>query len=106
LGRNGTNLLFHLGGGQGGIQHFMDHLSGPSTWWKDLGTITEFTSQIKQTIINGLLEEAGGRPLEELEGERDTMLLELFATRAKGDKAAQKAMVTGNRAVARNKRVQ
>src|ERR1700720_556810 len=24
----GPNLLFHLGGGQGGIQHFMDHLSG------------------------------------------------------------------------------
>ena len=40
----GPNLLFHLGGGQGGIEHFLDHLSGPiSTWWKDLGTISEFT---------------------------------------------------------------
>jgi 3-hydroxyacyl-CoA dehydrogenase len=57
----GPNLLFHLGGGQGGIEHFMDHLSGPvSTWWKDLGRITEFTPQIRQTIIDGVLKEAGG----------------------------------------------
>ncbi|MCC8952739.1 3-hydroxyacyl-CoA dehydrogenase [Bradyrhizobium sp. Pear77] len=79
----GPNMLFHLGGGQGGIQHFMDHLSGPiSTWWKDLGTITEFTPEIRQTIISGVLKEAGSRPLEELERERDTMLLELLAARA------------------------
>jgi 3-hydroxyacyl-CoA dehydrogenase, C-terminal domain len=35
----GPNLLFHLGGGEGGIQHFMEHLAGPmASWWKDLGT--------------------------------------------------------------------
>jgi hypothetical protein len=73
----GPNLLFHLGRGQGGIEHFMDHLSGPvSTWWKDLGTITEFTPQTKQTIIDGALTEANGRSIEELEQERDAMLLE------------------------------
>ena len=82
----GPNLLFHLGGGQGGIEHFMDHLSGPvSTWWKDLGRITEFTPQIRQTIIDGVLKEAGGRPVEELERQRDTLLLELLATRAKAE---------------------
>ncbi len=84
----GPNLLFHLGGGQGGIRHFMEHLSGPvSTWWKDLGTLTEFSPQIKQTIIDGVLKEAGNRSIEELERERDTMLLEVLATRAKGEKA-------------------
>ena len=51
----GANLLFHLGGGQGGIQHFMDQFTGPlSKWWKDLGTITDFTPEVKQTIINGV----------------------------------------------------
>src|ERR1700731_1849987 len=92
----GPNLLFHLGGGPGGIQHFMDHLSGPvSTWWKDLGTITEFSPQVKQTIVNGVLKEANGRSIAELERERDEMLLELLATRAKGEKTAQEAMATG-----------
>src|SRR5258705_6151142 len=34
----GPSMLFHLAGGEGGIQHFMDHLSGPvASWWKDLG---------------------------------------------------------------------
>ncbi len=42
----GPHLLFHLGGGEGGIQHFMEHLSGPlATWWKDLGKITEFSPE-------------------------------------------------------------
>jgi len=83
----GPNLLFHLGGGQGGIQHFMEHLSGPlASWWKDLGTITEFSPQVKQTIIDGVMEEAGNRSIGELERKRDTMLLELLATRSKGRK--------------------
>src|SRR5882757_4215219 len=91
-GLMGPNLLFHLGGGQGGIQHFMEHLSGPlSTWWKDLGTITEFSPQVKQTIIDGVLKEAGNRSIEELERERDSMLLELLDTRSKGEKAAKAA---------------
>jgi 3-hydroxyacyl-CoA dehydrogenase len=88
----GPNLLFHLAGGQGGIQHFMEHLSGPvATWWKDLGTITEFSPQVKQTIIDGVLKEADGRSIEELEGERDAMLLELLATRARKEKATHAA---------------
>ena len=92
----GPNLLFHLGGGQGGIQHFMDHLSGPvATWWKDLGTITEFSPEVKQAIIEGVQAEAGSRSIQELERERDTMLLELLATRAKGEAAAEAAMADG-----------
>jgi hypothetical protein len=92
----GPNLLFHLGGGQGGIQHFMEHLSGPlSTWWKDLGKITEFSPEVTKTIIKGVQDEAGNRSIDELERERDAMLLELLATRAKGEKAAQAAMSNG-----------
>jgi 3-hydroxyacyl-CoA dehydrogenase len=88
-GLMGPNLLFHLAGGEGGIRHFMDHLSGPvATWWKDLGTITEFTPQVKQTIIDGVLKEANGRSTAELERDRDAMLLELLATRSKTEKAA------------------
>lgn len=87
----GPGLLFHLGGGAGGIQHFMEHLSGPmASWWKDLGTITDFTPEIKQTIIDGVQQEAGKRSIEELGRERDAMLLDLLATRAK-EEAASKA---------------
>jgi 3-hydroxyacyl-CoA dehydrogenase len=96
-GLMGPNLLFHLGGGPGGIQHFMEQFTGPlATWWKDLGTITEFSPQVKQTIIDGVQKEAGNRSIEELEGERDSMLLELLATRAEGEKAVLAAAGHGD----------
>jgi 3-hydroxyacyl-CoA dehydrogenase len=80
----GPNLLFHLGGGQGGIQHFMDHLSGPAaSWWKDLGKITEFSPEVKQTIIDGVIKEAGGCSLDQLARERDDLLLGLLGLRSK-----------------------
>jgi len=93
----GPNLLFHLAGGPGGIHHFMEHLSGPvATWWKDLGTITEFSPQAKQAIIDGVQKEAGNRSVDELSRERDAMLLELLATREKGEEAAQAAIAGGH----------
>ena len=100
----GPNLLFHLAGGQAGIQHFMEHLSGPvATWWKDLGKITEFSPAVKQTIMDGVAKEAGGRSIEELERERDAMLLELLATRSKDEKVAQAAMASGGGTQPRSK---
>ena len=80
----GPNLLFHLGGGAGGIQHFMDHLSGPlASWWKDLGSFTEWPDGSKQDIIDGVLQEADGRTLDQLAETRDDVLLGLRQLRAK-----------------------
>jgi hypothetical protein len=67
----------------------MDQFTGPlATWWKDLGTITEFSPEVKQTIIEGVAKEANGRSIAELEEERDSMLLELLTTRSKAERAA------------------
>src|SRR5438105_5819030 len=55
----GPSMLFHLGGGEGGIQHFMEHLSGPvATWWKDLGVFTEWPAGSKDTIAAGVAKAA------------------------------------------------
>jgi carnitine 3-dehydrogenase len=79
----GPTLLFHLGGGEGGIQHFMDHLSGPMAGlWRDLGPLTDFTPHIRQTIIDGVLSEANGQSIEQLARERDDVLLGLLRLRA------------------------
>ncbi|HEX4770512.1 MAG TPA: 3-hydroxyacyl-CoA dehydrogenase NAD-binding domain-containing protein [Bryobacteraceae bacterium] len=86
----GPNLLFHLGGGQGGIRHFMEHLSGPlATWWKDLGSFTDWPEESKQTIIDGTLQEAGERTLEQLAETRDEVLLGLLQLRAKYTEASE-----------------
>jgi len=85
----GPNMLFHLGGGAAGIQHFIDHLSGPvASWWKDLGSFTEWPDGSKQTIVEGVLKEADGRTVEELAAARDEMLLGLVQLREKYAAAA------------------
>ena len=77
----GPNLLFHLAGGQNGIHHFMEQFTGPmSTWWKDLGS-PEFTPEVKEKIVKGVLAEAGNRSIDELAGERDGVLLGLLSLR-------------------------
>ena len=79
----GPSLLWHLGGGEGGIRHFMEHLMEPMMgMWKVLGH-PEMTPQLKQTIIEGVLKEAADRSVDELEKERDEMLLGLLSVRAK-----------------------
>src|SRR5712692_10806914 len=81
-GAMGPTLLFHLGGGEGGIQHFMDHLSGPmASWWKDLGGFTDWPEGSKKTIVEGVQEAAAGRSIDELAQLRDEVLLELVQIR-------------------------
>src|SRR5271154_3619210 len=80
----GPSMLFHLGGGQGGIQHFMDHLSGPvASWWKDLGGFTDWPEGSKKTIVEGIKKAADGRSIDELARLRDEVLLELVRIRMK-----------------------
>src|SRR6266436_3789473 len=55
----GPSLLWHLGGGAGGIQHFMEHLMDPLTGLMKVLGNPEVTSDLKQTIIEGVLQEAG-----------------------------------------------
>jgi carnitine 3-dehydrogenase len=79
----GPNLLWHLGGGQGGIQHFMDTLMPRmAAQWPGLGN-PEFTPELQQQIVKGVLEEADGQSINELAAQRDEMLFGLLAVRAK-----------------------
>src|SRR6202050_3039853 len=47
----GPTWLFHLGGGQGGIEHFFDQFTGPMTaWWKVLGN-PQLTAEVRRTVV-------------------------------------------------------
>ena len=79
----GPNLLWHLGGGQGGIQHFMDTLMPRmAANWPGLGN-PELTPELQQQIVTGVLDEAHGQSIDELAAQRDQMLFDLIAVRAK-----------------------
>jgi 3-hydroxyacyl-CoA dehydrogenase len=78
----GPSLLYHLGGGAGGIEHFFDQFTGPmQAWWKVLGNPT-ITPEIRKQMIDGVKAEADGRSLEELAAQRDATLLALLKSRA------------------------
>src|SRR6202040_2940546 len=78
----GQSLQWHLGGGAGGIQHFMDHLMDPLTAMiKTLGT-PDVTPELKQTIVEGVLREAGNRSVDELAQEENELIIGLLRSRA------------------------
>jgi len=79
----GQLMLNHLGGGQGGIEHFFQQFTGPMTaWWKVLGQ-PQLTPEVQRKLIDGVHAEVGSRSVVELEAERDEMLLGLLQLRAK-----------------------
>jgi 3-hydroxyacyl-CoA dehydrogenase len=80
----GPSLQWHLGGGAGGIKHFMDHLMDPlAGMWKTLGN-PEVTPALKRTIIDGVTSEAGNRSVDQLAQEENKLLVGLLNLRAKG----------------------
>lgn len=81
----GPNLLFHLGGGQGGLEHFLDHLSPAfARWWDDLGS-PNLTPDLRERLIQGVKAEAAGRPIAALEAQRDDLLVRLIAARTQAE---------------------
>ncbi|WP_063548894.1 3-hydroxyacyl-CoA dehydrogenase NAD-binding domain-containing protein [Burkholderia territorii] len=80
-GLMGQCLTYHLGGGAGGIAHFLEHLSGPiTTWWDDLGT-PSFDPAVDRKLNEALRAIQGERSMQELAAERDRLLVELIDAR-------------------------
>ena len=78
----GQVLLNHLGGGQGGIDHFFQQFTGPITaWWKVLGS-PQLTPELQQKLVDGVRAEAGSRSIDGLAAERDEVLLGLLELRS------------------------
>ena len=85
----GNMMLNHLGGGPGGIEHFFQQFAGPmAAFWKALGSPV-LTPEVQKKLIDSVHAEAGSRTIEELEAERDEVLLGLIElrTRVQSDRA-------------------
>ena len=77
----GNMMLNHLGGGQGGIEHFLQQFAGPVTaWWNALGQPV-LTPEVQKKLIESVHAEVGSRSIDELAAERDEMLLGLIELR-------------------------
>ena len=77
----GAHMTYHLGGGAGGLAHYLEHL-GPSqeSRWTDLG-VPSLTPKVCAALIAGVEAEARGKSLQELKQIRDDGLMRLLAAR-------------------------
>lgn len=77
----GAHLTYHLGGGRGGIRHYLDHLgSSQERRWQDLGQ-PKLTDDLKGKLIEGVDEEIRDASIDQLERERDDALLRVMKVR-------------------------
>ncbi len=77
----GPTMLYHTGGGAGGLEQYLHHLgASQERRWADLGT-PKLTEEVKRQLIEGVLAEADGRSIEQLEAERDHAIREILRMR-------------------------
>ncbi|TDE35403.1 3-hydroxyacyl-CoA dehydrogenase NAD-binding domain-containing protein [Antarcticimicrobium sediminis] len=77
----GPHMAFHLGGGKGGLRHFIDQLGpGIQTRWE--GFRTPDLAAMTEALVCGVEDEAAGRDIDTLQQERDRKLAALLAHRA------------------------
>jgi len=78
----GPNLQYHVAGGSGGIQHFLQGVfEGLLPVFKTLGD-PAITPELKQRIADGVLQEADGRSTGELANLENEQLVALLKLRA------------------------
>jgi 3-hydroxyacyl-CoA dehydrogenase len=78
----GPMMLYHLGGGAGGIDHWFDQFTGPITaWWGVLGN-PQITPDLRAKVTAGVMEEVASRSITSLEEQRDRELMGLLKVRA------------------------
>jgi 3-hydroxyacyl-CoA dehydrogenase len=79
----GPSLQFHLGGGAGGMKHFMEHLLPvmSASLWKALGSPT-ITPELQKTLVEGVQQQAGNRSVQEIADSENEVLVGLLRLRA------------------------
>jgi hypothetical protein len=83
----GQVLLNHLGGGEGGIEHFFQQFTGPLTAWSKVLGSPQLTPELQQKLIDGVRAEVSSRSVDELASQRDEVLLGLLELRLRAEQA-------------------
>jgi carnitine 3-dehydrogenase len=85
----GPFMTMHLAGGTGGMAGAFQKFGGRDSASDDRARRVPLNPEERQTLIDGVQDEAGGRSVAELEAHRDALLLELCRIKAaSGQEAA------------------
>jgi len=79
----GPSLQWHLGGGAGGIQHYMDTLYDGLMHLASSQVMPDVNDELKKTIVDGVLAEAGDRTLDQLAQNENEVMLAAMKLREK-----------------------
>lgn len=80
----GPHLLYHLGGGEGGIRGHLEHLGHVKEGMlRDIASWVSFPADTADVLESGLRREVEGRPEGSLERERDEALAGFLKVRAR-----------------------
>jgi carnitine 3-dehydrogenase len=82
----GPSLQWHLGGGPGGIHHFVEHFMEGFVGQMRKLEMPDVTPALTQMVIDGVLKEANGQSVEQLAQAENKLVMELLALRAKAGK--------------------
>lgn len=82
----GQNMLYHLGGGEGGIEHFFAGFREPLTSAFKMFKSPDLNDELIAKVTKGVHEEAGKRTIDELEKKRDDLLVKFIKLREESDK--------------------
>jgi carnitine 3-dehydrogenase len=75
----GQHLIYHLGGGEGGYEYFIDHIGKAfGTLWEDMPTWTKISDESKKTLVQGIEDATGDKSLAELARWRDKKIVDLL----------------------------
>jgi carnitine 3-dehydrogenase len=79
----GPHMSYHLGGGTGGYQHYLDHL-GPTqeARWQEHGN-PKLTEEVKAVLVSGVDKELENQDQGTLTQRRDDALVELYKLKQK-----------------------
>ncbi|GKT54405.1 3-hydroxyacyl-CoA dehydrogenase [Colletotrichum tofieldiae] len=95
----GPSLLFHLGGGEGGIKYMADHLLAPlMSWYAPKDPV--ITDELKQKWVSGTMEAVDDREYRQLAKQRDEELVRLLNVRKDWDgfaEASKRSQSNGNK---------
>jgi hypothetical protein len=73
------HLIYHLCGGEGGYEHFIEHLrKGIEANWKSMATWTEIPGEAREAVISGLNDFLRDQDISGLTAWRDEKLVKIL----------------------------
>ena len=75
----GPLLIYHIGGGEGGVRNFIKHIGAAAEeWWADMNTWTKIPENAADVLEKGIIESMHGKTIRDVCDWRDHRLMDVI----------------------------